>query len=152
MDWSKLKAEYISGGTSYRKLAKKYDVSFSTLKDIAIREHWVDLKEQAHNNAATRMVNVVSEENSKIDDKYYRLVDMLLDKTEEVITNTPIWQVSSLKEMATTMKYLKECKGIKSDIDLKEQDARIKKLQKEIEDEKTTINITFGDEVKKYGV
>lgn len=154
MDWSKIKAEYISGGTSYRKLAKKYDVSFNTLKDIAIREHWAELKEQAHNDAATRMVSVVSKENSKIDDKYYRLVDMLLDKTEEVIVNTPIWQVTTLKEMATAMKYIKECKGIKSDIDLKEQNARIDKLIKETQEEKkdTSIHITFGDEVKKYGV
>jgi transposase len=135
VDWSKIKAEYISGGTSYRKLAKKYDVSFNTLKDMAVREHWTDLRTQAHNDATTKMVDVVSTENAKIDEKYYRLVDMLLDKAEDVMVNTTIWQVSSLKEMATTMKYLKECKGIKSDIDLREQNARIDKLRKEIEGE-----------------
>ena len=69
--WSKIKAEYISGGTSYRKLAQKYDVSFNTLKDIAIREEWTKLREQAHNTATTKMVNGVAKENAKIDDKYY---------------------------------------------------------------------------------
>ena len=56
--------------------------------------------------------------------------------------------------MATTMKYLKECKGVKSDADIREQEARIDKLRKEIDGEKkdTNITITFGDEVKKYGV
>jgi uncharacterized protein YjcR len=143
--WSKIKAEYISGGTSYRKLAKKYDVSFNTLKDIAVREGWAKLRQQAHNDATTKMVDVVSDKNSKIDDKYFKLVDKLLDKAESVIDNTQLWQVSTLKEMANAMKYLKECKGIKSDIDIKEQNARIDKLRKEIESNN-------GDDSKPSGV
>ena len=154
MDWSKIKAEYISGGISYRSLAQKHGVSFNTLKDMAVREKWTELRTQAHNKATTKMVDVVSTKNAKIDDKYYKLVDMLFDKAEEVMVNTSIWQVSNLKEMATTMKYLKECKGVKSDADMREQEARIEKLRKEIEGEQkdTNITITFGDEVKKYGV
>ena len=152
--WSKIKAEYISGGTSYRKLAQKYNVSFNTLKDIAVREEWCKLRTQAHNDATTKMLNDIVDENAKIDDTYYRIVDKLMGKAEELVDNTTIWQVSNLKEMATAMKYLKECKGVKSDADLREQEARIKKLEKEITEEKkdTTINITLGDEVKKYGV
>jgi hypothetical protein len=37
----------------------------------------------------------------------------------------------TLKEMATAMKYLKECKGVKSEADIREQEARIKKLEME---------------------
>lgn len=154
MDWAKIKAEYIAGGISYRSLAQKHNVSFNTLKTIAIKEEWAKLREQANNKATTKMVNDVVKENSKIDDKYYRIVDKLMGKAEELVDNTRLWQVSTLKEMATAMKYLKECKGVKSDADLREQEARIKKLEKEISEEKkdTNINITFGDEVKKYGV
>ena len=154
MDWAKIKAEYIAGGISYRSLAQKHNVSFNTLKTIAIKEEWTKLREQANNKATTRMVNVVATENAKIDDKYYRIVDKLMGKAEELVDNTTIWQVTTIKEMATAMKYLKECKGVKSDADLREQEARIKKLEKEISEEKkdTNINITFGDEVKKYGV
>ena len=152
MDWAKIKAEYIAGGISYRSLAQKHNVSFNTLKTIAIKEEWTKLREQANNKATTRMVNVVATENAKIDDKYYRIVDKLMGKAEELVDNTTIWQVTTIKEMATAMKYLKECKGVKSDADLREQEARIKKLEKEISEEKkdTNINITFGDEVNKY--
>ncbi len=152
--WSKIKAEYIAGGISYRKLAEKYQVSFNTLKDKAVKEQWASLRDEAYNRVTTDVVNVVSSENAKIDDKYFRCVDMLLDKAEEIIASTQIWQVTNLKELAMAMKYLKECKGVKSDADIREQEARIKKLQKEVEEEKkdTNINITFGDEVKKYGV
>lgn len=145
MDWSKVKAEYIAGGISYRSLAKKHNVSFNTLKTIAIREEWTKLKEQAYNKATTKMVNVVATESAKIDETYFRIVDKLMGKAEELVDNTQIWQVTNLKEMATALKYLKECKGIKSDIDLKEQNARIDKLRKEIESDKV-------DESKPCGV
>lgn len=144
---AKIKAEYIAGGTSYRKLAAKYGIPFSNLKNIAIKEQWTQLREQAKNRTDTKLVDNVGKMNAKIDDKYFRLVDKLFDKAEEVIDNTPIWQPTLLKEMATTMKYLKECKGIKSEADIREQEARIKKLQKEaVEDDNgiTEFKVTFG--------
>lgn len=131
MDWNKIKAEYIAGGTSYRKLAEKHGVSFNTLKDIAVREHWNDLKQQAHNRATTKMVDVVSDKSAKIDDKYFRLVDKLMSKAEETIDGLDVWSVTALKEMSTALKNLKECKGVKSEADMREQEARIAKLQKE---------------------
>ena len=135
MVWQKIKAEYIAGGISYRKLAEKHGVSFNTLKDIAVREHWNDLKQQAHNKATTKMVDVVSDKNAKIDDKYYRLVDKLMSKAEETIDGLDVWTVTALKEMSTTLKYLKECKGVKSEADMREQEARIAKLQKEAQED-----------------
>ena len=44
MDWKRIKAEYIAGGTSYRKLAEKYKVSFSTLRKVAAKEQWTELR------------------------------------------------------------------------------------------------------------
>ena len=134
MDWNNIKAEYIAGGTSYRKLAEKYGVSFTTLTRTAQREDWVGLRQQAEDKATTKIVNVVSEKNAKIDDKYFRLVDKLFTKAEEVIDKTPVWQVNSIKEMATALKYLKECKGVKSEADMREQEARIKNLEKQAKD------------------
>lgn len=152
VEWSKIKAEYIAGGISYRELAKKHDISFNTLKDIAVAEGWYKLRQQAHNDTTTKIVKTVSDKNAKIDDKYFRLVDMLLDKAEEVIVNTPIWDSSSLKEMSTAMKNFKECKGVKSELDLREQKARISKLEKEAEDEvkDTTVIVQFEEDITKW--
>lgn len=147
MDWNKIKAEYIAGGTSYRKLCAKYGCSFTTLTRTAQREGWIQLRQQAENETETKIINVVSEKKADIDKKYFTLVDKLMQRAEEVIENTPIWQVQSLKEMATALKYLKECKGVKSDIDLREQEARIKNLEKQAaEDDNSTteIRVTFG--------
>lgn len=140
VDWTKIKAEYIAGGISYRELAKKHDVSFNTLKDIAVGEQWYKLRQQAHNDTTTKIVKTVSNKNAKIDDTYFRCVDKLMKKAEELIDNTPIWQPTNLKDMATTLKYLKECKGVKSEADIREQEARIAKLQKEAEKEADTVD------------
>ena len=149
MDWNKIKAEYIAGGTSYRKLCTKYGCSFTTLTRTAQREDWVGLRQQAEDKAETKIVNVVSEKKADIDKKYFNLVDKLMQRAEEVIENTPVWQVNSIKEMATALKYLKECKGVKSEIDLREQEARIKNLEKQAAEEDNTlteIKVTFGSD------
>ena len=152
MDWNKLKAEYIAGGISYRKLAEKHGVSFNTLKDIAVGEKWTELRQQAHNDATTRMVEQVIEENTKHTVGIYDVADKLLAKIETMIEQEGL-TTQSLKHLTSAIKDIKDIKGIKSDIDLEEQNARIDKLRKEIDSEQkdTNINITFGDEVKKYG-
>lgn len=154
MVWQKIKAEYIAGGTSYRKLADKYGVSRTTLERKAKDEKWSELRRQAEGKAEAKLINAISEKNAKIDDKYYRLVDKLFTKAEEVIDNTPIWQVNSIKEMATALKYLKECKGVKSEADMREQEARISKLQKEAQEDDNTlaeIKVTFGSDDSEDG-
>ena len=152
VEWSKIKADYISGGTSYRKLAKKYGVSPTTLTKVAIREGWNDARHQAEIKQTSKIVNDVSKKNAKIDDTYYRIIDKLMKKAEELVDNTPIWQPTNLKDMATTMKYLKECKGVKSEADIREQEARIKKLEKEIEAEAKDngVTIVIAPEVEDY--
>jgi hypothetical protein len=152
VEWPKIKAEYISGGTSYRKLAKKYGVSPTTLTKVAIREGWNDARHRADTKQTSKIVNDVSKRNAKIDDTYYRIVDKLMKKAEELVDNTPIWQPTNLKDMATTMKYLKECKGVKSEADIREQEARIAKLQKEAQEEEkdNEIKVTIEGDLDIY--
>ena len=154
MDWNRIKAEYIAGGTSYRKLAKKYGVPFSNLKNIAVKEQWTQLREQAKNEQDSKLVESIGKRNAKIDDKYFRLVDKLLERAEALIDITPDWSVNSLKEMATALKYLKECKGVKSDIDLREQEARIRNLEKqaEAEEKNTSINVVIETKAEEYSI
>ena len=144
MDWNKLKAEYIAGGTSYRKLAEKYEVKFSKLKRVALKEKWKELKEQTQNEIDTKIVKDISKKNAKTDCKYFKLVDKILDKTEALVDNMENWRVSDVKELAITLKHLKDCKGIKSDADMREQEARIDKLRKDIESDNPTDDKPCG--------
>lgn len=77
---------------------------------------------------------------------------MLLDKAEDIIVATPIWQPQILKEMATAMKYLKDCKGVRCEADIREQEARIAKLQKEAQEEEkdNEIKVTIEGDLDIY--
>ena len=154
MDWNRIKAEYIAGGTSYRKLAAKHGVSFTTLTRTAQREDWIGLRQQAEDKAETKIINVLSEKKAQIDDKYFKIVDELLNKAESLIMVTSDWSVTGIKEMATALKYLKECKGVKTDIDLREQEARIRNLEKQANAEKedTSINVVIETKAEEYSI
>ena len=60
-DWNAIRAEYIGGATSYRKLAGKYQVSFTVLKTRAKKEDWPGLRTQAEHKAATEATQKVAE-------------------------------------------------------------------------------------------
>ena len=130
-DWKAIKAEYIRGGTSYRKLCSKYGVSFSSLRGIAGKEKWTELREQAQHKSNTKLVEKVSDETSGKNTKIIDVADKLLDKLNQVIDTTDVLTAKTLKDITSALKDLKDIKGVKSAIDLKEQEARIAKLEKE---------------------
>lgn len=132
MDWNKLKAEYIAGGTSYRKLAKKYGVSFSSVRFKAEQEKWTDLKAQAQHNADTRLVESIGEQNGTYTVSINDVADKLLNKISTMMEQEGL-TTQSIKHLTSAIKDIKDIKGIKSDIDLQEQNARIDKLRKEID-------------------
>ena len=120
MDWKKIKAEYIAGGISYRKLAVKYGVSFSTLRNIAIREKWTDLREQASNKAVTKLVESIGERNGTYTVSVNDVADRLLDKITEMIEQECL-NTQSIRQLTSALKDIKDIKdikGIKSDSDV----------------------------------
>lgn len=135
MDWNKLKAEYIAGGTSYRKLAEKHKVSFQSLQRIAKREKWCELKRQAQDKSDAKMVDAVAKDISKNAVKINDVADKLLGKIVTLVDEIPVLDSQTIKQLTSSLKDIKDIKGVKSEIDLKEQNARIDKLRKEIESE-----------------
>lgn len=134
MDWSKLKAEYIAGGTSYRKLAKKYGVSFNTIQGVAKQEKWVELRNQVKDKSTTKMVESIAQDITKNAVKINNVADKLLDKISRMLDEYDELDSQSIKHFTSALKDIKDVKGIKSDIDMREQEARIEKLRKEADD------------------
>ena len=154
VDWKKIKAEYVAGGVSYRELCQKHGVSESNMRKRAAKEQWTELRNSIATKNEQLLVDKVAEKTVSIDEKYYKLVDKLMSKAEQVIEDMPIWQPSNLKEMATALKYLKECKGVKSDLDIKEQQARIKKLEKEAAEqteETRSVVVRLEGDIERWG-
>ena len=130
-DWKAIKAEYIRGGTSYRKLCAKYGVSFSNLTRRAGKEKWTDLRQQSEDKSTTKLIEKVSNESSGKGTKIIDVANKLLDRLSQTIDAMDVIDTQSLKHITSALKDLKDIKGYKSAIDLKEQEARIAKLEKE---------------------
>ena len=139
MDWKKIKAEYIAGGTSYRKLAEKYKVSFSTLRKVAAKEEWTELRNKARTKTDTEIIDSVSTKNAKKAVDIVDVADKLLGKISELVEDMVV-DTQSLKQLTSALKDLKEIKGYKSEADMREQEARIYKLRKDAEREDDTTN------------
>lgn len=144
--WKKIKAEYIAGGTSYRKLAEKYNVSFSTLRKVAAKEKWTDLRNKASTKADTKLVDTVSDLEADRATSIIYVADKLLDKISSMIDT--VKNTQDIKHISSALKDIKDIKGFKTDADRREQEARISKLQKDAEkvddSDVTEIEVTFN--------
>ena len=151
MDWNQIKADYIAGGTSYRKLAEKYKVPFSTLKEHARREQWTELREKARHKADTEYAKKIGKKQANKSVKINDVADKLLDKISDLLDDFDL-DTQSIKHLTSSLKDIKDIKGLKSDIDLREQEARINKLRKDAEEEQkdTTVTVILGGETEDY--
>ena len=154
MDWNKIKAEYIAGGTSYRKLAEKYGVPFGTLRRVAEREEWTQKRTQVAHKADTKIIDSVSQKEAKKATDITDVADKLLGKIYELLDMDAPYNTQNIKNLTSALKDLKEIKGFKSEADMREQEARIAKLQKEAQEDSNTlteINVTFGSNDSEDG-
>ena len=138
MDWKRIKAEYIAGGTSYRKLAEKYGVSFTTLQRKAKEEKWLELRRQKEDKTDTKIVDSLSNQEAKKAVDIIDVADKLLLKIGEIVERYE--DPDSLKKLTSAIKDLRDIKGYKSAKDLEEQEARIAKLRREAERDEDTTN------------
>ena len=157
MDWKKLKAEYIAGGTSYRKLAEKYNIPFGTLKRVALKEKWSDLREQCKQKSATKIVEIESDKQAERMRRLLTVSDMLLDAVEESVKAFTTGELSIekgvLKSLSGAIKDIKDIQNIKSQLDIEEQKARIAILKKQAEsdaDDKRDIKVVISTELEEY--
>ena len=158
MDWLKIKAEYIAGGISYRKLAEKHGVSFSQLKDVAVKEKWRELKEQAAEKATTKFVD---KEASRAAERLSRIVaasDSLLEAIESTINGYIAGEImlsgKDIKSLSSAIKDIKDVQNIKHPLDVEEQQARIANLRRQAEREEVDheIKVVIASELEDYCV
>ena len=145
MDWNAIKAEYIAGGTSYRKLAEKYGVSRTTLERTAKAEKWTELRRQTEGRVEANIVSQVTKTKTKNAIKLESVADKALEKIWELLEVANDTQ--SIKHITSALRDIKEVKGIKSKADMKEQNARIAKLQAEVNRDDNAvkeIEVTFS--------
>ena len=129
VDYSKLKKEYLRSDISQRDLAKKYHVSYGTLRKVAAKEQWTELRNKARTKADEKFIDAISDKEAQKAVDIVSVADKLLVKIEE-LADTLVVDTQSLKQLTSALKDLKDIKGYKSEADHLEQMARIAKLQR----------------------
>ena len=150
MSWNTIKAEYIAGGTSYRKLAEKYGVPRTAVERKAKAEKWAQLRRQSEGRIEAKIIDAVSKKAAKSAVDIIDVADKLLEKATELM-EMPL-TTQSFKQLTSALKDLKEIKGYKTDADIREQEARIRKLEAEIngENRDTPITVQIDGEADRW--
>ena len=152
-DWAKIKAEYIRGGTSYRKLAEKYGVSFSVMRKRAASEKWTDLRNKKGTKRDTEIVDKFASQEAKKAVDLADIAELLARKIQENIENgTYLISSKDAYYASSAMRNLRELSREKAVRDCEEQLARIDKLRKEAkaEEENKEIKVVIADDLKDY--
>ena len=146
MGWQKIKNEYITGEATLRELATKYEVSFSTIQKKSSEEGWRKLRKKKRRKTEEKIIESVSAKEAKKAVNIIDVADKLLEKIGTLADM--VGDADSIKKLTSAIKDLKDIKGIKSEADIREQEARIAKLQREAESDTKIpeIKVVFGDE------
>jgi hypothetical protein len=156
-DWKAIKTEYITTDTSYRKLAQKYGVSYNAIGNRSRDEKWQELRDQHLTKTMTKTMNAIASQQASraarlqsVADKLLAKVEKLLDENEGLLADT-----QAAKDVSVILKNLKDIQMIRSEADMREQEARIEKLRKEAKEEtgnKEPIKVILGDGLDKYSM
>ena len=151
-DWKKIKTEYITTNTSYRKLADKHGVSYQAICRRSKAERWGEQREQHTNKTVTKTIDAISVKQVDRATKLVSVADLLLDKVKSIVESHPelLTNTQSIKNLSGVLKDIKEVQMIRSDADMREQEARIANLRKQAEKDDNqskdvTITIEGGD-------
>ena len=162
-DWQAIKAEYITTDTSYRKLAKKYDVGYQAICHRSKEEGWIAEREQYTNKTVSKAIEKISSKQAEKLTRINSLADKLLEKLEQAVgeldkviivhkekveegnteTTTEYREAqdgglvdrAGLRQLTAALKDIKEVQMLQSELDRREQEARIANLQKQAEKE-----------------
>ena len=154
--WEKVRLEYISSSqVSMRSLEKKYGIPFSQIRNRVKKEDWQQQREELKSQQTQKSVELLADFGAEECTRAFRMASKVLSKIEEVIDQLDIhdeYVTKKIKSITSAIKDLKEIGVYQSEMDRQEQLARIKKLQKEAEEEKkdTTITVNLLD-AEEYG-
>ena len=130
-DWQAIKTEYITTQTSYRKLAQKYGVNVTNIAKKASAEGWVEQRNQFANETQTKTLEKISQQEANRAAKIHSVADKLLQKIEAMVDSGNVCSEKGLRALTAAVKDLKDIQGVKSDMDKREQKARIANLEKQ---------------------
>lgn len=153
-DWKRIKTEYITSDISYRKLAEKYGLDFTTVAKRGRAEGWVDLRTQKSIKFQSKMTDAIIDKQVDRAANLISVADLLLEKVKNIVESDSeiLMDTQSIKHLSSVLKDIKDVQMIRSNADMREQEARIENLRRQAEkadddkDRTITVNIAGGED------
>lgn len=152
-DWQKIKTEYITTEISYRKLAEKYGLDQATIARRAKKEDWVSKRQHHADKTQAKILSADTKNKANRAERLMTVADKLLKKVELAVDQEGPISAGAIKNLSDALKNIRETQMIRSDQDIREQEARIAKLQKEADrqdNDKSSITITLEGSLSDY--
>ena len=157
VDWNAIKTEYITTNTSYRELCKKYGIPKTTLYNQGKRGDWVKLREQHRSGIVAKATKEAEKKavnyKSVLYELAYKMALQLQEMTEEYSLQDLAKKGLKPRDLTGAIKDLEDVLHVKSEADLREQEARIAKLRKDAEredDSKDGITVVIEGDADIY--
>ena len=154
-DWLAIASEYIEGEDSLRALAKKHAIPWSTLRDRARREAWEAFRRDARAAKESGLSGgdpaAAHEKTARENDaeRIFRVTDKLVRRAEELLDGGEIG-ARELGELMRAIKNAKEIKMLRSALDEREQQARVRALEDKNEPpRRDALRIEFSPEAEE---
>ena len=128
-DWQAIKTEYITTDTSYRKLAQKHGVNYQAICHRSKDEGWIAQREQYRNDTITKTLDKISQQEADRAAKIHSVADKLLLKIEAMVDAERPLDTKGIRALTAAVKDLKEIQSVRSELDKREQEARIAALR-----------------------
>ena len=159
LDWNKIKTEYITTNTSYRKLAAKYGTTPTVICVHSKNDgDWHEQRAQFNNDTLENALKNAEKESRKYRTFVYSLAFEVAKKLKLMIKNNTLEQLAAMsinpKSITGAVKDIADVLNCKSDADKREQEARITNLLKQANDTADkglasgNVEINFTDDSK----
>lgn len=133
VDWKAIKTEYITTDTSYRKLAAKYGVTHNVIGVKSRQEGWIQERQRFIAKTMAKTIEKISTNQANRAAKILNVADKLLSKIEKAVDalEDEALETQQYRQLTASLKDLKEIQMVKSEADIREQEARIANLKKQ---------------------
>ena len=116
-------------------------------------EKWVEQREQYLNKVTAKTLEKISQQEANRAAKIYGVADKLLLKIERMADGDKPLASKDIRALTAAVRDLKEIHGVKTDLERREQEAKIAALNRQAEKEnagKEPIRVEIGEELEEY--
>ena len=112
MNWRKIKAEYIAGGISQRKIAEKYGIPFGTLQKRARVEKWNSKRQKAEDRTVEKVTQKTAEAVADNAVLLERIKTGILTRLADMVANYPDTNAGEVRDRIGHTDYIYRLKDL----------------------------------------